>query len=196
MAFDAFVIFSGGPTKIQGESQDSVFGPKQAIEISEFSFGAETTINISSATGGAGAGKATFKEFKVKKLTDTASPSLLQCLGQGDHYSKVQLYLRKSGSAAAEGKSGKSYLVFAFGMVAVKTIDWSGSTGDDAPTEEVVFEYGEMFMGYYPQFSGAGVGTATSGTGGGLGTLCQGAWSKLLNSKTPKLVNAGDVSSL
>src|SRR5947209_9309837 len=113
MAFDAFLIFSGGPTNIKGETQDKVFAPKGAFEISEFSFGAETTLNITSASQGAGAGKATFKEFTVKKQTDTASPALLQCLGTGDHYTKCQLFIRKSGSAAASGGSGKSYLVFA-----------------------------------------------------------------------------------
>src|SRR5438874_5944832 len=128
MAFDAFLIFTGGPTKITGETTDKVFGPKGAFEISEFSFGAETTLNITSATSGAGAGKATFKEFTVKKQTDSSSGPLLQCLGTGDHYSKAQLFLRKSGAAAAAGKSGKAYLVFAFGMVAVKSIEWSGSS--------------------------------------------------------------------
>src|SRR5580692_7505146 len=141
MAFDAFLIFTGGTTPIKGETQDKVFGPKNAFEISEFSFGAETTINITSATGGAGAGKATFKEFTVKKQTDSASPLLLQCLGTGDHYSKCQLYIRKSGSNVGAGQSGKSYLVFAFGMVAVKSIEWSGATGDDVPTESVIFEF-------------------------------------------------------
>ncbi len=51
MAFDAFLTFTGGPVKIKGETQDSVY--KNAFEISEFSFGAENTLNITSATGGA-----------------------------------------------------------------------------------------------------------------------------------------------
>jgi type VI secretion system secreted protein Hcp len=186
MAFDAFLIFTGGPTDIVGETQDKIFGPKGAFEISEFSFGAETTINITSATMGAGAGKATFKEFTVKKQTDTASPALLQCLGTGDHYKKVQLYIRKSGAASAQGQSGKSYLVFAFGMVAVKSIEWSGSTGDDVPTESVVFEFGELVIGYYKQL-----------TSGQLGKLNPGSWSKLANSTSTTIVsNPGDVSSL
>jgi type VI secretion system secreted protein Hcp len=183
MAFDAFIRFTGGTaTQISGETTDSVY--KGCFEVSEFSFGAETTLNITSANTGAGAGKATFKEFKVKKQTDTASPSLLQTLGLGDHYNLVQLYIRKSGGGAGEGKAGKAYLVFAFGMVAVKTIDWSGQTGDDVPTEEVVFEYGELFVGYYPQL-------AT----GQLSGLKGGGWSKINNTKTPTMVNAGTVGN-
>jgi type VI secretion system secreted protein Hcp len=149
----------------------------------------ETTINITSATSGAGAGKATFKEFTVKKQTDTASPALMQCLGTGDHYKKVQLFIRKSGGAAKEGKSGKAYLVFAFGMVAVKSIEWSGSTGDDVPTESVIFEFGELAVGYYKQ-----------ATGGGLVNPSFGSWSKLTNStnvnKLGLINNPSDVTTM
>jgi type VI secretion system secreted protein Hcp len=182
MAFDAFLIFTGGPTPIIGETQDSTY--KGAVEISEFSFGAETTLNITSASSGAGAGKTTFKEFTVKKQTDIASPYLLQCLGTGDHYKKVQLFLRKSGSASKDKKSGKPYLVFAFGMVAVKSIEWSGSTGDDVPTESVIFEYGEMVIGYYKQ--------KEDGT---LDKLTPGSWSKLSNQVGTKMVTPNDVKN-
>jgi type VI secretion system secreted protein Hcp len=187
MAFDSFIKFQGGPTPIVGESQDSVY--KGAFEIKEFSFGAETTLNITSATGGAGAGQATFKEFKVKKQTDSASPLLLQCLGTGDHYSLVQLFIRKSGAAAGAGgkggKSGKAYLVYAFGMVAVKSIDWSGQDGDDVPTEEVTFEYGEMFVSYWQQQASGELTPAPA----------IGSWSKLQNSVDTELISSTDASN-
>jgi len=183
MAFDAFVKFQGGPTDIKGETQDDTY--PNAFEISEFSFGAETTLNIGSGTTGAGAGKATFKEFTVKKQTDSASPLLLQVLGTGDHFKTVQLFLRKSGAAAADGKSGKAYLVFAFGMVAVKSIDWSGSSGDDVPTESLIFEYGELMIGYYPQDEKGNLSTSVK----------SGGWSKLKNSKTGTMVNVDSVKN-
>ncbi len=187
MAFDAFVKFGTGPTPIVGETSDSVY--KGAVEISEFSFGIETTLSIGSQTSGAGAGKATFKEFTIKKLTDTASPLLMQCLGTGDHYEKVQLFLRKSGSAAGAGgggKSGKAYLVFAFRLVAVKSIEWAGSSGDDVPTETVVFEYGELMVGYYQQKKD-----------GSLDKVRPGMWSKLTNSSTSEdgLLTVADVDN-
>jgi type VI secretion system secreted protein Hcp len=182
MAFDSFIRFTGGTaTTIKGETTDSVYSG--CFEISEFSFGAENTLNITSANTGAGAGKATFKEFKVKKQTDLASPLLLQTLGLGDHYNLVQLYIRKSGGGAGQGVSGKAYLVFAFGMVAVKSIDWSGSTGDDVPTEEVVFEFGEIFIGYYQQTAQGGLSASPS----------MGGWSKLLNNKSPSMVTSGSI---
>ncbi len=182
MAFDAFLTFTGGPVKIKGETQDSVY--KNAFEISEFSFGAENTLNITSATAGAGAGKATFKEFTVKKQTDASSGPLLQSIGLGAHFSKAQLYLRKSGASATG--SGQAYLVFAFGMVAVKSIEWSGATGDDVPTESVVFEFGELFVGYYKQ----------DNTTGALDTTVKsGSWSKIKNTVATTLVTSDDVKS-
>jgi hypothetical protein len=81
--------------------------------------------------------------------------------------------------------SGKSYLVFAFGMVAVKSIEWSGSTGDDVPTESVVFEFGELFVGYYQQ-----------NQQGALSGNFFGAWSKLNNSTSPTMVSDSDVASI
>jgi type VI secretion system secreted protein Hcp len=193
MAFDAFMIFypgdSASAVAITGESTDPVYGsPKggPAFEISEFSFGAENTLSIGSATTGAGAGKATFKEFTVKKLVDTGSPGLLMTLGAGGHYDKVKLYIRKSGGA--KGATGAAYLIFCFGMVAVKSLEWSGSTGDDTPSETVIFEYGALLLCYNQQSkSGALINPQIGG------------WSRVDNCQLPGgsslPLNKGDVSS-
>jgi type VI secretion system secreted protein Hcp len=148
MAFDAFLQLYYNGTAVTGESIDNSFGG--SIELSEFSFGAENSVSISSATGGAGAGKATFKEFSIKKLTDTASTSLFTNLCQGSHYT-ARISIRKSGAAA--GAAGAVYLTFDFNVLMVKSIDWSGSSGDDVPTESVVFMYGEMSLTYQRQMS-------------------------------------------
>jgi type VI secretion system secreted protein Hcp len=187
MAFDAFLVVkdSGKAVKVKGETQDAFFKNLGAFEISEFSFGAENTLNITSATGGAGAGKATFKEFTVKKQTDSASGQMLILIGTGGHYKSMQLYIKKSGGAADKGKSGKPYLVFAFGMVALKSIEWSGSTGDDVPSETVVFEFGELMVNYFPQKEDGSLGA-----GQPLG------WSKLNNTANPGMVTAADVAQL
>jgi len=150
MAFDAFLIFeaeSGKAVALEGETQDKVFAAKKAMEISEFSFGVENTLSIGSASGGAGSGKATFKEFNIKKVTDTASPALFKTCVTGGHYKSVTLYIRKSGGAT----TGKPYLTFRFGMAAVKSIEWAGSSGDDVPTETVLFEFGTIEIFYKKQ---------------------------------------------
>ena len=153
MAFDAFVKFEkseGSSEDIKGESQDTAFpGANGWFSIKEFSFGIENTINISTASGGAGAGKADFKEFTIKKQTDNASAILAATCGKGGHYKLVYLRLRKSGAAA--GGSGAVYLDFQFKTVAVKSVEWTGSSGDDVPEETIVFEYGALQISYIPQ---------------------------------------------
>jgi len=132
MAFDAFLLFKKGTNALDvvGETLDKIYA--KSVEISEFNFGVENTLSIGSAAGGAGAGKATFKEFTVKKVVDTASPALFKTSVVGGHYDEVKLYIRKAG-----GKStGQAYLIFTFGTVAVKTLTWSGATGDDTPTRK------------------------------------------------------------
>jgi len=176
MAFDSFIKFiaaAGGTSEsFKGESLDSEFsGTEGWFSIKEFSFGIENTLNISTASGGAGAGKADFKEFTVKKQTDRASPYLAMTCGKGGHYAEVDLQLRKSGSAKVQGKAGQTYLSYKFKLVAVKSIEWSGSSGDDVPEETVVFEYGAMQMTYYPQLAD-----------GTMGNMVQRTWNKLSNS--------------
>jgi type VI secretion system secreted protein Hcp len=174
MAFDAFIKFdasAGSSETITGESTDAQFkGSDGWFEVKEFSFGIENTLNISSASGGAGAGKADFKEFTVKKQTDKASAILAATCGKGGHYKEVFLHLRKSGVGTGN-QSGGVYLQFTFKVVAVKSVEWSGSSGDDVPEETVVFEYGALKMQYYPQ-----------NKDGTLGKVVERAWNKLTNS--------------
>ncbi len=152
MAFDAFLVFSGagaGAAEIEGETRDKEMADKKAFEIMEFSFDVENTLNIGSASGGAGAGKVQFNEFNVKKRTDKGSPFLFLNCCSGGHFNDVYLLLRKAGVEKA--KSGGNYLKFQFKLVAVKKIGWSGTTGDDVCEEEVVFEYGAIQLQYWWQ---------------------------------------------
>lgn len=152
MAFDAFLKFSGegvAAQKITGETMDATM--KGYTEISEFSFGIENKLNLGSSSGGAGAGKASFKQFNIKKQTDSASPALVLTCCLGGHYDTVELALRKSGAMA--GKSGGIFLTYTFKMVAIASVDWSGASGDDVCSEGVVFEYGAIKMNYKKQDS-------------------------------------------
>lgn len=152
MAFDAFLVFkvgSGNAPEIKGETRDDEMKKDDAFEINSFAFGAENTLSIGSKSGGAGAGKATFKEFTVSKQTDKGSPGLFHTCCVGGHYETCELHLRKA--AGDKAKSGKTFLKFTFKLVAVKSISWSGSSGDDVPAEEVVFEYGAMQIEYSAQ---------------------------------------------
>lgn len=188
MAFDAFLMFAK-PTAAQpvvGEAQDGMY--KGAVEITEFSFGVEhEKLTIGSASGGGGAGRATFKEFTIKKTVDKASPYLFRTCALGGHYQCVKLFLRKAGAGTgfAEGSasSGKAYLVFVFGTVMIKSINWNGSTGDDAPSEEVVFEYGQIYIKYSQQLAD---GTLT-------GTF-DNYWDRVSNTDNPSKATGFDKS--
>ena len=153
MAFDTFLkldapVGSVKAADLKGETLDKAF--VGAIEIAEFSFGVENTINLGSASAGAGAGKATFKEFTIKKNVDSVTPALFMALCSGAHFGDAYLYIRKAG-AAAGAAAAQAYITMRFKMVFVTDIEFTGSSGDDIPTEMVTFKYGAMEISYRPQ---------------------------------------------
>src|SRR5262245_53077131 len=178
MAFDAFLMFSKPKLAqpVKGECLDDLY--KGAVEITEFGFGVEQEkLSIGSASGGGGAGRAVFKEFTVKKVVDMASPYLFRTCALGGHYQNVKLFIRKAGAASAaagQAASGKAYLTFVFGTMMIKSINWQGSTGDDVPTEEVVFEYGQIYINYKKQ-----------NKDGGLEGTFDNFWDRVTNSDKP-----------
>jgi len=183
MACDNFLIFGpwtkGGPNvpekiaaaggasvEVFGETQDKEF--VNALEIKEFSFGVENPTTIGSMSAGAGAGKAKFNEFNVKKAVDLASPQLFVASGLGCHFQEVNLVIRKAGGQKVP------YLIYKFKMVFVTKVEWSGGAGEDAPDEDVTFVYGAMSVNYQQQNSqGQPVGAASE---------C--AWSQVTNQPT------------
>ena len=151
MAFDAFLMFfgdavgTGSGLKIVGESTDSRH--KDAIPVTAFEFGVTNKATISSASTGAGAGKATFEVFKIRKAVDLASPGLFAVSASGGHFNEARLYIRKAGGAAGD------FLTYSFKMVFINSINWSGSSGDELPEETVEFAYGALQVGYAQQNS-------------------------------------------
>jgi hypothetical protein len=87
------------------------------------------TTNTLNATSGAGAGKAKFNEFTIKKTTDSASPNLFKSTATGTHYKKATIVMRKAGGNTT---SGTSY-------------DKSGKGGSN---ESVEFNYGKVEYKY------------------------------------------------
>ena len=136
------------------------------FEISDFNFDIEQVLNIGSQSSGATSGKVTFNPFTITRNSDRLSPLLFAMCCTGEHFQIVSLYLRRAGgqggqaavaSAAGQGSSsataasGFTFLRFDFALVAVKTISWSGSDGDEAMKEEVAFEYGALQARYVQQ---------------------------------------------
>jgi type VI protein secretion system component Hcp len=156
MAFDMFMVLP--PTTPSGlklaeeptldQYFKSTFVNQPVVEIRSFSLEVENPTTIGSATGGAGTGKATLKPFVIEKSVDLLSESLYQMNTTGTQAAKMQVFLRKAGTATT---GGKPYLVYGFGMVFVNKIEWSASEGDDQPIERVEFAYGSLSLAYYPQ---------------------------------------------
>lgn len=195
MAFDTYMQFqdpNGGWLK--GESQvkisaDNPIGKDisagNVFEIDDFSFDIEQVLNIGSQSSGAGAGKVTFNPFQVTRKTDRASPVLFSMCCAGQHFKMVSLYLRRAGGGAggvnqAQGQtmtSGTTFLRFDFALVAVKTISWSGSDGDEACKEEVAFEYGALQIRYVQQKEDGTPMTSSDG-------LPQSSWNRVYNNSS------------
>jgi type VI secretion system secreted protein Hcp len=163
MAFDAFLKLD----TIKGESKDAKHPGE--MEIYSFSFGANNSTTIGSASMGAGGGKASFQGFSFMKKTDSASPLLFQACCQGTHIGTGGLTLRKSG-----GDNPVEYLKWKFKEVFVESIQWAGSSGgDDAPSESVSFVYGQQTIDYQPQ------GADGKASGGAI----HGGWDVTVNQK-------------
>ncbi|MDE2581313.1 MAG: type VI secretion system tube protein Hcp [Rhodospirillales bacterium] len=193
MAFDTYMQFlDSDGSWLQGESQVKISGDsplgtdikeKYVFEIDEFSFDIEQTLNMGSQSSGAGAGKVTFNPYSITRKTDRASAALFTMCCAGQHFKQVSLYIRKaggntgggiSGAGSQSATSGVTFLRFDFALVAVKSISWSGSDGDEAPKEEVQFEYGALKIQYCQQDSTGKLMTGSPGQ-----TL--GTWNRIWN---------------
>ena len=122
------------------------------FEVDNFSFDIEQTINMSSQSSGAGAGKINFNPFKITRKIDKASPTLFQMACKGTTFKFVRLGFRKAAGVEA---TGLFFLRFDFKLVAVKTISWAH--GDDSPTEDVEMQFGGLQIQYGVQAAGGSI---------------------------------------
>ena len=136
-ATDYFLKVTPSPTTepVVGETMDREF--PGAIEIESFSFGAENTLSIGSASGGAGAGKAKFQEFTVEKAVDSTTPRFLRALATGGPFATVELIARTSGASGGSVTPVRTL----FQMVAISKQEQSGSRGENM-REKLTFAYG------------------------------------------------------
>jgi type VI secretion system secreted protein Hcp len=185
MAIDAFLQFTdpGASHSIPGETQDRTFqkppnGKDPCFELQNWNFGTTNDASISSASMGAGSGKAKFDPFSITKAIDNATPFLFRTLCTGGHYPLLTLWIRKAGGDTANASSGSQaagvwYLEWQFAMAFVQEITWSHN--DPAPTEDVKFVYGAIKFTYKQQTS--------KGT---MGADKHSQWSQVLNADPGK----------
>jgi type VI secretion system secreted protein Hcp len=142
-AADAFLVFADttGAAVCKGGSTDAAH--PGSIQLASFDFGIENTLNIGSATGGAGAGKAKFTSFTFSHNLDVASSCISSYLAQGRTLAAT-LYVRKAGGAGAQ-----DFLVVQFKTVAFATQHLTSAS--DVPSEAVTFQFGSESFKYYAQ---------------------------------------------
>lgn len=148
MAFDAFLkLTTATGQQVQGESQDKVH--VNEIELSGYNLGAVHPINQGSATGGAGAGKATFNDFSFTTASvSKVTPILFQACAQGTRYNQAVVTVRKAGSGPG---ARVDYLTITMGTVFISSFITGGPSGDAAPHDEIRLSYGSLKIQYIPQ---------------------------------------------
>ena len=105
MAFDAFLkLVTSTGTTVSGESLDKVHAGE--IELTGYNLGTTHPSTVGSATGGAGAGKATFSDFSFTTSVSKVSPALFQACTQGTRCNQAIVTLRKAGGRAGAATTG------------------------------------------------------------------------------------------
>jgi type VI secretion system secreted protein Hcp len=150
-------LLTGKSSQPEGETTDTWFSKKKALEVLSFTFGVSQAETTGSASTGAGAGKAKFDEFSVEKSVDLSSVPLYNACTAGAHFPSVMLAIRKAGG------SNLLYVQYIFRMVFVTGINWSGGGGEEAPRETIKFKFGAMGIQYIQQKADGTEGTKMNG---------------------------------
>lgn len=75
------------------------------IEINHVAFEATNSVNIGSASSGAGAGKVKFGALELHKTIDATSPVLFKSLAAGQHYPQATVFVRGLPAGAAQSET-------------------------------------------------------------------------------------------
>lgn len=126
---------------IKGESLDDKH--KDEIEVLSISWGM-TNASPFAATGGAGAGKATFKDLSIIHNIDKASPALMQACATGTHLKDATITQRKPGKGAQE------YLIIKMSDVIITGVSHSDTSGQPG-SESVSLAFAKVDLAYAPQ---------------------------------------------
>ena len=138
MAIDIFAKLGD----IKGESTDSKH--KDEIEVLSFSWGISNPASHG-ASGGAGAGKATFQDLSIVHKIDKATPSLFAACATGEHLKDATITHRKA------GKGQQEYLVVRMDDVLVTSVSTSVGVESDATAESVALAFAKVDLEYKPQ---------------------------------------------
>lgn len=151
-AVDMFLklVDSGGQV-IEGESTDK----QHAKEIVALSFSQGVSVPISAPVGGGGgtAGKPSFSDIAITKITDKATPLLYLSAAQGEHLQQAVLTVRNSGATPFE------FYRITLTDVIISSVQTSGSSGGERPTESISLNFTRIEWRYIPQNPDGSAGT-------------------------------------
>ncbi|WP_179401433.1 Hcp family type VI secretion system effector [Burkholderia guangdongensis] len=142
MAVDIFIKMTDSKGELKGESRDDKH--KDQIDVLAWSWGMSNS-GSAHMGGGAGAGKANVQDLSFTKYVDKATPGLLRSCVTGDHFTKVELFVRKAGGKPLE------YIKVEMDEVIVTSISSGGSGGEDRLTENVTLNFAKFTYTYTPQ---------------------------------------------
>ncbi len=149
MAFDAFLkLVTSTGTPVAGESVDATH--KGEIQLLGYNLGVSHPVTQGSATGGAGAGKASFSDFSFTSAHSKASPLLIQACAAGTRFNTATVSVRKAGAAQAKG-GGFEFLKITMSTVFVSSLSTGGAGSDESPHDQVTLSYGKIQIQYSPQ---------------------------------------------
>ncbi len=149
MAIDGYCWFVCSENAIEGETLDSFVKTKKGFDIETFAFGVTNPVNVGSGTSGLGSGRAEFEKFSFTKKTDTATCATILSCCAGTHHDECHLIIRKGG--ATSDTSGDEYIHVTMTDVVVESINWEGSDGDEAFSDNVTIAYAEIKFEYWEQ---------------------------------------------
>lgn len=146
MASDIFLKIED----VDGESTDRAH--PGSIEIFSFSWGVSNPTTISSATGGAGAGKASFQDLHFTSSSTKASPLLAKACAAGTHFPKAVLSVRKSGGQQQD------YYKVTLSEVYVSSYSSAGAPEGDRPEDAFSLLFVKIEFDYSPQNADGSLG--------------------------------------
>lgn len=125
-----------------GESRDERH--PESIDIDSFSWGLSNT--GVSARGGAGAGKAVFQDFSFVSKISKASPQLFLACATGQHFPKVELFVRRSGD---DGRNQDYYNIrLADCLVSSYNQRGDATSEDVVPVDQFTLNFAKIELEY------------------------------------------------
>jgi len=132
----------GGEEKaFNGDSKDLDYRAEDGwFIVDSYSLGIENTVNIDPLSGGAGAGKATFKNLIISKKSGAGSAHFFRTCATGNSAKIATLVVHRP--RPSPEKPAVRVFHAEVHLTRVQSVVTGGSRGDDESSECLIFQYG------------------------------------------------------